>query len=148
MFKQRAIIVLLVASIALILAGYGPATPQEEVTTAPPTQATAASVPTTAPETEAATAPTAGEGQGEPITITKWDLWASGETTLRGINIYQRQVYPGWDGPDWMGPGPLGPPYVQEDFDEIAATGINYVNISHPGLFTEKPPFTLDEGAQ
>ena len=78
MFKQRAIIVLLVASIALILAGYGPATPQEEVTTAPPTQVTAASVPTTAPETEAATAPTAGEGQGEPITITKWDLWASG----------------------------------------------------------------------
>jgi len=44
-----------------------------------------------------------------------------------------------------MGPGPIGPPYVQGDFDRLAAMGANYVNVSHPGLFTEAPPYVLDE---
>ena len=74
----------------------------------------------------------------------KWSLWTGG-TRLRGANIYQRRVYPELDGADYMGPGPLGPPYTQGDFDRMAAMGANYVNISHPGLFSEAPPYTLDQ---
>ena len=77
----------------------------------------------------------------------KWALW-TGPTQLRGANIYQRRVYPELDGPEFMGPGPVGPPYTQEDFDRLAALGANYVNISHPGLFTETPPYTLDQDIQ
>jgi len=79
--------------------------------------------------------------------MDKWLLWTRG-TQLRGANIYQRRVYPELDGPDFMGPGPVGPPYTQEDFDRLAALGANYVNISHPGLFTETPPYTLDQDIQ
>jgi hypothetical protein len=82
------------------------------------------------------------------IVMTKWDLWASGETLLRGANLYQRLMYPEWDGPDWFGPGPLGPPVTQDDFNRMAELGANYVNLSHPGLFTEEPPFELNEGSQ
>ncbi len=77
----------------------------------------------------------------------KWQLWTTG-TQLRGANIYQRRVYPDLDGPDWMGPGPLGPPYTQEDFDRLAALGANYVNLSHPGLFSEMQPYALDDDVQ
>jgi len=79
--------------------------------------------------------------------IDKWVLWTNG-TQLRGANIYQRRVYPKLDGPGFMGPGPVGPPYVQSDFDKLAALGANYVNISHPGLFTEDPPYVLDQDIQ
>jgi hypothetical protein len=72
----------------------------------------------------------------------KWSLWSSG-AKLRGANLYQRRVYPDLDA-DSMGPGPLGPPVTQEDFDRLSAMGANYVNLSHPGLFTEKPPYALD----
>ncbi len=88
-----------------------------------------------------------------PIVVTptptgdKWALWNNG-TQLRGANVYQRRVYPELDGPTFMGPGPVGPPYVQQDFDDLAALGANYVNISHPGLFTETPPYVLDEAVQ
>ena len=57
-------------------------------------------------------------------------------------------MYPELDGPEFMGPGPVGPPHVQDDFDRLAALGANYVQISHPGLFTESQPYTLDEGIQ
>jgi len=77
----------------------------------------------------------------------KWALW-QGSTQLRGANIYQRRVYPELDGPTFMGPGPVGPPYTQEDLNRLAALGANYVNISHPGLFTETPPYTLDQDIQ
>jgi hypothetical protein len=77
----------------------------------------------------------------------KWALW-TGPTQLRGANVYQRRVYPALDGTDFFGPGPVGPPYTQADFDALAAMGANYVNISHPGLFTEAPPYTLDAGIQ
>jgi hypothetical protein len=79
--------------------------------------------------------------------VDKWALW-TGPTQLRGANVYQRRVYPALDGPDFFGPGPVGPPYTQADFDALAAMGANYVNISHPGLFTETPPYTLDAGIQ
>lgn len=84
----------------------------------------------------------------DPEVMTKWDLWSGGETTLRGMNVYQRIVYEDWDDPEEYGPGPVGPPYVQEDFDRLAALGANYVNISHPGLFTVDPPFELDGRCQ
>jgi cysteinyl-tRNA synthetase len=79
--------------------------------------------------------------------VDKWALW-SNSTQLRGANIYQRRVYTELDGPTIMGSDPVGPPYTQEDFDQLAALGANYVNISHPGLFTETTPFTLDLGIQ
>jgi len=72
-----------------------------------------------------------------------WQLWTSG-TQLRGANIYQRRVYEELDGTDFMGYGTIGPPYEQEDFNRLAAMGANYVNISHPGLFSEEAPFEVD----
>ena len=77
----------------------------------------------------------------------KWSLWTGG-TRLRGANIYQRRVYPQLDGLEFMGPGPVGPPYTQADFDGLAAMGANYVDISHPGLFAEEPPYALDADIQ
>lgn len=75
-----------------------------------------------------------------------WSLWTNG--ALRGANIYQRRVYPSLDGGEFLGPGPVGPPYTQADFNALAALGANYVNLSHPGLFAEAPPYALDTGAQ
>jgi aryl-phospho-beta-D-glucosidase BglC (GH1 family) len=69
-------------------------------------------------------------------------------TQLRGANIHQRRVYLELDGSEFMGPGPVGPPYTQDDFYQLAQLGANYVNISHPGLFTEKPPYVLDKDIQ
>lgn len=85
----------------------------------------------------------AAASRDAPEAASKWSLW-SGGTKLRGANLYQRRVYPELDGPDFMGPGPLGPPVTQSDFDALAAMGANWVNLSHPGLFTEKPPYVLD----
>ena len=106
----------------------------------------------TEPPAPSAALPTAVEieepAAEEQTKMTKWDLWSSGETTLRGINVHQRLIYEGWDDPEQYGDGPVGPPFTQEDFDQLAALGANYVNISHPGLFTEGPPFDLNEGSQ
>ncbi|MBI9044940.1 MAG: cellulase family glycosylhydrolase [Anaerolineaceae bacterium] len=93
-----------------------------------------------------------GVSQENPIIVNEKDfdklsLWM-GETQLRGANIYQRIVYPELDGPDFFGPGPLGPPFQQSDFNELAALGANYVNISHAGLFTEKPPYEVNLESQ
>jgi len=86
---------------------------------------------------------------GPPLPTDKMALWnLSSGPHLRGANIYQRRVYPELDGPDFMGPGPVGPPYAQEDFDRLAALNANYVVISHPGLFAETTPYTLDQGIQ
>jgi hypothetical protein len=85
---------------------------------------------------------------GAEFALTKWDLWSSGTTTLRGANIHQRLVYPELDGTEYMGPGPVGPPFTQQDFDDLSALGANWVNISHPGLFTEEPPFQVNPDAE
>ncbi|MBN1965458.1 MAG: cellulase family glycosylhydrolase [Anaerolineae bacterium] len=77
----------------------------------------------------------------------KFALWVDGPH-LRGANIWQRVVVPWVDGPEFLGSGHVGPPYTQEDFDRLAALGANYVNISGPGLFTEQPPYVLDEAVQ
>ena len=71
----------------------------------------------------------------------KWDLWR-GPTCLRGANIWQKRVKPD----DAMGPGPVGPPYSQQDLDRLAAWGANYVNVSYPGVFSEKPEYRFDDG--
>ena len=75
--------------------------------------------------------------------VDKWALWVDGPH-LRGANIYQRRVYPELDGPEFMGTEPVGPPYTQEDLNRLADLGANYVNVSHPGLFSEDPPYQLD----
>ncbi len=74
----------------------------------------------------------------------KFALW-TGETQLRGANIWQRLVVPWVDGNEFLGDDHVGPPLVQEDFDRLAALGANVVNLSGPGLFTERPPYVLDE---
>ena len=75
----------------------------------------------------------------------KWSLWVDGPH-LRGANIWQAIVIPDLDGLEFKGAGPVGPPYTQEDFNQLAALGANYVAISGPGLYTEKPPFVVDQG--
>ena len=77
--------------------------------------------------------------------MSKIELWdVKNGTKLRGANIYQRRVYPELDGEELLGSGPVGPPYTQEDFLDLASKGANYVNISHPGIFTENPPYQVD----
>ena len=76
----------------------------------------------------------------------KWALWQGG-THLRGANIYQRRVYPELDD-GFLGEEEIGPPFTQADFDALAALGANFVNISHPGLFSETPPYQPDIAVQ
>ena len=76
--------------------------------------------------------------------LDKWALWTNG-TQLRGANTWQRIVVPKYDGDEFLGDDYVGPPYTQVDFDALAALGANYVNLSHPGVFTERPPYVLDE---
>jgi len=76
----------------------------------------------------------------------KWKLWQSGPN-LRGANVYQRRVYEELDD-GLLGTGPIGPPYSQEDFNRLARLGANYVNLSHPGLYSEDPPYILDPEVQ
>jgi len=77
----------------------------------------------------------------------KWHLWTD-DVKLRGANIHQRHVYPELDGLEFIGPGPLGAPFTQEDFNLLSDLGANYVNISHPGLYTENPPYIIDQDVQ
>jgi len=79
--------------------------------------------------------------------LDKWSLWSNG-TQLRGANIWQRIVVPELDGPEFLGDEYVGPPITQSDLDALAALGANVVDFSHPGIFTERPPYGLDEQAQ
>lgn len=80
------------------------------------------------------------------MAMTKWDLW-SGSVELRGANIWLGRaddpIYEGTLGAEKYGAG-----FKQSDFNALAATGANLVNISHPGLFSIAPPYTLDLQAQ
>ncbi len=69
------------------------------------------------------------------------DLWNSGTAVLRGANVYQGRNVFNADVP--FGDGA----FAQSDFDDLKAAGANYVHISHAGLFTERPPFALDQAA-
>ncbi|RME79507.1 MAG: hypothetical protein D6784_00620 [Chloroflexi bacterium] len=104
----------------------------------PPTATFDLSTPSAEPE--------AGEDTAS-APVDKWSLWTDGPH-LRGANIWQAVVVPELDGLEFKGPGPVGPPFVQADFDRLAALGANYVSISGPGLFTETPPYTVDPGVQ
>lgn len=75
----------------------------------------------------------------------KWELWRNGPK-LRGANIWQRIRVPTLD-QDYFGEDYMGPPYTLEDFTRLAQLGANYVNLSIPGLFTERPPYVVDENA-
>jgi hypothetical protein len=94
--------------------------------------------------------PGTSSGTGPSPMVGEYDkfaLWTSG-TQLRGANIWQRVVFPAWDGREFLGSDYVGPPYIQADFDRLAALGANYVNISGPGLYSETPPYVLDEKVQ
>jgi hypothetical protein len=79
--------------------------------------------------------------------LTKWDLWTSGKSMLRGANIWQSLVLPDVDA-DTKGYDRVGPPFNQEDFNQLAAQGANYVVLSIPGIFTENPPYQVDPEVQ
>ena len=90
----------------------------------------------------------AGQLTAIPIEeITKFTMW-TGETKLRGANIWQSRNYVEIHGEGTLGSGAVGPPFTQADFDNLSASGANYVNISHPGLYTENPPYMLDKEIQ
>jgi hypothetical protein len=152
MQKQASSVVMLMLTTLLIMGCQSTAvvTPRGEAT---PTSAILIEEQATAEQTAAGIASPTGGTVKEPATdeqieMTKWGLWSSGKTTLRGINIHQRLIYAGWDDPEQYGEGPVGPPFSQADFDQLAALGANYVNISHPGLFYEEPPFEVNRGSQ
>ncbi len=90
-----------------------------------------------------------GQSKLPQVTVhSKWDLWASGTTLLRGANIWQSLVVPEVDGLEVKGADRVGPPFFQKDFDQLATMGANYVVLSIPGLFTENPPYQVDEKVQ
>ncbi len=101
-------------------------------------------------EADAVPAVGQAEAPADPSLATafdKWSLWTNG-TQLRGANLWQRIVLPDLDGPEFLGDGYIGPPLMQADFDSLAELGANVVDLSHPGLFTERPPYVLDEQVQ
>jgi aryl-phospho-beta-D-glucosidase BglC (GH1 family) len=67
-------------------------------------------------------------------------LWSAG--ILRGANVFQGRNPGG--GSNGFGDGD----FTQKDFDDLAAAGANYVQISHAGLFAEAPPYALDPAAE
>lgn len=67
-----------------------------------------------------------------PAVATKWDLWTHG-TLLRGANIWQRCL-----GKDDAPCASFETSYDDDDFKKLRAWGANYVNISYPGIFSEK----------
>ena len=71
----------------------------------------------------------------------KWSQWANGR--LRGFNIFAEHADPTGETK-----GPLQFPYTEADFQEMAALGANYVQISEPGLFRMRPPYGIDTEAQ
>jgi len=104
--------------------------------------------PTMPPQTATSSATAAVSPTAEAeMPLDKWALWSDG-SQLRGANIWQRVVVPELDGDEFLGDGHVGPPYTQADFDHLAELGANYVNISGPGLFTERTPYELDQEVQ
>ena len=69
-----------------------------------------------------------------------YTLWSDG--IARGANIFQGRNPGG--ATNGFGDGD----FTQTDFDELAAAGANYVQISHAGLFAETPPYALDPDAE
>jgi hypothetical protein len=68
-----------------------------------------------------------------PDVVNKWDLWTHG-TLLRGANVWQKCL-----GTDDAPCTSFETSYDNLDFEKLKAWGANYVNISYPGIFSEKP---------
>ncbi len=83
--------------------------------------------------------------QEEDNTVSKWSLW-SDETQLRGINIWQKKIDRELD-ENFIGEGTFGPQFTADDFKKIRSMGVNYVNISHPGIYTVDYPYIPDTDA-
>ena len=69
-----------------------------------------------------------------------YSLWSAG--ILRGANVFQGR------NPGGASTGFGDGDFTQADFDDLAAAGANYVQISHAGLFAETPPYALDSAAE
>jgi len=91
----------------------------------------------------------ATEGNESILYYDKMKLWDM-ETGphLRGAEVHQWHVYPELDGYAFFGSGTVGPEFIQADFDRLASFGANFVYLSHAGIFTVEPPFTLDKDVQ
>jgi hypothetical protein len=69
-----------------------------------------------------------------------FQLWDTG--VLRGANVFQGR------NPGGASTGFGDGDFTQADFDDLAAAGANYVQISHAGTFSETPPYALDPAAE
>ncbi len=69
-----------------------------------------------------------------------YTLWSTG--ILRGANVFQGRNPGG--ATNGFGDGD----FTQADFDDLAAAGANYVQVSHAGLYAEAAPYALDPAAQ
>jgi hypothetical protein len=69
-----------------------------------------------------------------------FELWNTG--VLRGANVFQGR------NPGGASTGFGDGDFTQADFDDLAAAGANYVQISHAGTFAETPPYALDPAAE
>lgn len=65
---------------------------------------------------------------------SKWDLWKEG-TCLRGANIWQAAIYSDKDRKVFKG---METKYSLASFEKFKRWRGNYINISHPGTFSEK----------
>ena len=66
---------------------------------------------------------------------------------LRGANVWQvvnNRVEYG----DALGSGRVGPPFSAENLQELRQWGANFVNVSHPGIYTQSSPYELDKLVQ
>ncbi|MEE2566782.1 glycoside hydrolase family 5 protein [Hyphobacterium marinum] len=81
-----------------------------------------------------------------PRIETRLDLWnnATGPH-LRGACFSQRRVIPDLDGETFLGSGPVGAPISDDALASLARSGANLALLSHPGIYTERPPYRFDE---
>jgi hypothetical protein len=72
----------------------------------------------------------------------KFDLWPIGKALLRGANVFMGRF------PQGAASGFGDGDFSQADFDDLARAGANYLQISHAGLYTEQPPYSVDAAAR
>ncbi len=79
------------------------------------------------------TAPTTGVGGAS----AKWELWSSGETRLRGVDLHPCKL----TGEDEQSCDELT---TQLDVQDVVDLGANLINASYAGVFREQPPYEAD----
>jgi hypothetical protein len=72
----------------------------------------------------------------------KFDLWPLGKALLRGANVFMGRF------PQGAASGFGDGDFSQADIDDLARAGANFLIVSHAGLYTEQPPYTLDAAAR